>query len=295
MELNHDEVLTPPTPSASVVLLRQEPNIGLQVLLMQRHTKSAVLGGAYVFPGGKLDAADADVAQDASALNAAPADLCARLGEPALSPTQAAALYVAAARELLEECAVALLAHQPHLTAAEIASAQHALIQQPALLPLLQAKHWQLNVHGLVPWSRWITPRVPAVMSKRFDTRFFMAELPPGQTAHHDDREATGHLWISPRTCLHRYAEGGFDLAPPQIMSLVHLARFNSVADALADARRRPPPLIEPHTWNDNGQRLLCYPGDPEHPVKTRALPGPLRITFRGGRFCPADGEEAFC
>ena len=93
MELNHDIIDTPPRDAASVVMLRDGAQ-GLEVLLMRRHTDSAVLGGAYVFPGGKVDAADAG-ADTLARLDRAPAELHARLGEPALSPEQAAAFYVA--------------------------------------------------------------------------------------------------------------------------------------------------------------------------------------------------------
>ena len=60
MELNHDTVTTPPRPAATVVLLRDAQS-GLEVFLMKRHGLSDVLGGAYVFPGGKVDAADAEL------------------------------------------------------------------------------------------------------------------------------------------------------------------------------------------------------------------------------------------
>ena len=101
MELNHEIVDTPPRDSASVVMLR-DGAAGLEVLLLRRHADSNVLGGAYVFPGGKVDAADGSVEMLAR-LDRAPAGLQPRLGEPALSPEQAAAFYVAAAREAAEE------------------------------------------------------------------------------------------------------------------------------------------------------------------------------------------------
>ena len=82
MQLQDTPIDTPPRDAASVVLLRDGEQ-GLEVLLMRRHTDSAVLGGAYVFPGGKVDAPDA--APDTLAqLDRAPAELHARLGEPAL-------------------------------------------------------------------------------------------------------------------------------------------------------------------------------------------------------------------
>ena len=111
MELNHDIIDTPPRDAASVVMLRDAPD-GLQVLLLRRHADSAVLGGAYVFPGGKVDAADAG-ADTLARLDRPPAELHARLGEPALSANQAAALYVAAAREAAEESGVLFLQVAP--------------------------------------------------------------------------------------------------------------------------------------------------------------------------------------
>ena len=96
MELNHETIDTPPRDSASVVMLRDGAQ-GLEVLLMRRHADSAVLGGAYVFPGGKVDAADAS-ADMLARLDQPPALLHARLGEPGLTAQQAAAFFVAAAR-----------------------------------------------------------------------------------------------------------------------------------------------------------------------------------------------------
>ena len=107
MELNHETIDTPPLDAASVVMLRDGAR-GLEVLLLRRHANSSVLGGAYVFPGGKVDAADAS-ADTLALLDRAPTELHARLGEPALTPAQAAAFYVAAAREAAEESGVLYL------------------------------------------------------------------------------------------------------------------------------------------------------------------------------------------
>ncbi|HZH06722.1 MAG TPA: NUDIX hydrolase, partial [Lautropia sp.] len=60
MELNHLEVTSPPRAAASVVMLRDAP-AGMEVLLQKRHASSSVLGGAHVFPGGKLDPADMEL------------------------------------------------------------------------------------------------------------------------------------------------------------------------------------------------------------------------------------------
>jgi 8-oxo-dGTP pyrophosphatase MutT (NUDIX family) len=110
MEITSHIVTTPPRDASSVVLLRDGAE-GLEVFLMRRANESDVLGGAYVFPGGKLDEADALLAHTLQLDH--PADqLVARLGEPGLTPETALALYVAAVREAYEECGV-LLAHEP--------------------------------------------------------------------------------------------------------------------------------------------------------------------------------------
>ncbi len=96
------------------------------------------------------------------------------------------------------------------------------------------------------------------------------------------------------RAALEQYREGRIDLAPPQIMSLAHLARHADVASVLAEARSKAPALVQPEPFDDEqGVRVLCYPGDPRHSVPERALPGPTRLRYQGRRFLPGGGFEA--
>lgn len=225
IDINNEVVLTPPVPSATVILLRDAAE-GLQVLLMRRHAASGVLGGVHVFPGGKLD--PADMSRPSIGVSAAQVQA---LAEPVLDAATAAALYLAGVRETWEECGL------------------------------------RLDVASLWPWSRWITPRQPSVTNKRFDTRFFVAAAPDGQEARHDNHEATEAVWLTPREGLQRYWDGAIDLAPPQIMSLAQLARLDSAQQALAWARSRPPALVEPEPFDEDGCRVICYPGDPRHSI----------------------------
>jgi 8-oxo-dGTP pyrophosphatase MutT (NUDIX family) len=140
------------------------------------------------------------------------------------------------------------------------------------------------------PWSRWVTPKVPSQMRRRFDTRFFVARLPEGQIAVHDPSEAVAADWIGPREAIERYWAGEIDMAAPQIMTLAHLSRFADVDAALADAAARVPPVIRPEPFETPTGRLLCYPGDARHPVAARAMPGPTRLLFEQGRFRPEHG-----
>ena len=282
MELNTVRLEGPAAPSASVVLLR-DAGEDIEVFLMRRHARSEVLGGVYVFPGGKADAEDLEwVAR----LDRPAQDLHALLAEPELAPDEAAALFVTAIRELFEETGVLL----GDVTPAQARQAWAALRQGPRFDELLAPTGLRLNASALLPWSRWITPTLSSVGRKRFDTRFFVAKVPPGQEAQHDQHEATEGLWLSPRAALRQYWEGRIEMAPPQIMSLSHLARHRSVAGVQAAATARRPPCIRPEPRDVDGVRVLCYPGDPWHSEQQRALPGPTRLFWRNKRFEPEAG-----
>jgi len=289
MELNTQTVTTPPRAAATVVMLRDTTQ-GLEVLLIKRHDNSDVLGGAYVFPGGKVDAGDPLISHPL-ALDQTPDALHRRLNEPHLSATEAAAIFVAAARETFEESGI-LLVHGA--SAAQALTARAMLRAGHDFASLLASTHLRLATSELLPWSRWITPQVPSVMRKRFDTRFFVAAMPAQQTAQHDGQEATASIWITPRTALTRYWANDIELAPPQIMSLVQLARCPDVQSVLDAAAARSPPTIAPEPFDQNGMRTMCYPGDPQHSAPLRALSGPTRLVYRNRRFEPESGFDAF-
>jgi 8-oxo-dGTP pyrophosphatase MutT (NUDIX family) len=297
MQLNSEIITTPPRASATVVLLRLEPQKGLQVFLLRRHTASAVLGGAYVFPGGKLDEADCAPSLHAR-LDSSPQALHSALGEPDLSPHTAAGLYVAAVREALEECGVLFARLGPHDALAHDAHQrqqwQQALHGGQGFADVLHGAGLCVDTQHLAPWSRWITPLQPSVSNKRFDTRFFVAVLPEGQHPIHDNIEAIDSVWLSPREALDHYWAGDLPLAPPQIMTLVSLLPHADTASVLQAAKLRAPPLILPEAFDEEGVRVLCYPGDPRHSVAQRAMRGPTRLRFVAGRFEPITGFEEF-
>ena len=285
MEQNNEIITTPPVDAASVLLLRDSDQ-GLQVLLLRRHQASQVLGGAYVFPGGKLDAED-HAPQVLQSLSETPERLHQRLHEAAIEPARAAGLFMAALREAFEECGV--LAGQDHAGPA-LAAQLRKQMAQGSWHQSLREGQLQLRTDLLLPWSRWITPRQPSVTNKRFDTRFFLASVVDDQVASHDNFETTDSVWLTPLQALSRYAAGEIDLIAPQIMSLYQLKMHRTVHEALQEARQRPPALVEPHPFDQDGQRILCYPGDPQHPVASRAMRGPTRLLLVRGRFVPQTG-----
>lgn len=260
---------------------------GLQVYLLRRHEQASVLGGAWVFPGGKVDAADADPALQTHIDLPAQA-LQARLAESELTFAAAAALHVAAAREVFEECGV-LFAHGP-------------AAQLPLNAPrdadfgaLLREHALQLNTATLRPWSRWVTPVQSLFLNtRRFDTRFFIAALPEGQQPEPDARESSDGCWFTPREALQRYWDGQMLLVPPQLMSLAHLARHADTAELLAAAAARAPHCVRPEVFDHEGARAIAYPGDPAHPEPGPVMPGPLRLVQRGARMEPAGGLADF-
>ncbi|HWI80004.1 MAG TPA: NUDIX hydrolase [Ramlibacter sp.] len=289
MELNTQPLQGPVRPAASVVMLRDGQE-GLEVFLLKRHGLSEVLGGVYVFPGGKVDPEDAVLDLPAH-LDLPPQTLHAALGEPELDLLEATALHVAALREAFEETGVL---YAQGAGARQAALAWDLLRQGRSFDEVLQAMSLRLEASRLQPWSRWITPVIGAVARKRFDTRFFLAAVPEGQQARHDDHEATESVWLTPRKALQQYWEGSIALAPPQILSLAHLSRHASIASALAEARRRLPPTIRPELFEEDGTRVVCYPGDGQHSVRQRALPAPTRLHYRDRRLEPTQGFEAF-
>jgi 8-oxo-dGTP pyrophosphatase MutT (NUDIX family) len=286
--------LTPaPTPeiprdSASIILLR-EGDTGPEVFLLRRHGASEVLGGVYVFPGGKLDASDRQLGADR--LDADEAALHRQLSEPSLQPSHAKGLFVAAIREAFEESGVLFAAG---LTPALLAQAQQQIQGTGSFNQMLDTLDLRLHTAAVQPWSRWITPLSPSVSSRRFDTRFFVATVPADQTALHDSVETTDSVWLRPDQALQRYADHAMDLAPPQLMTLAHLARFDSLQSIGLHASRTTPPTVFPQALDQDGVRVICYPGDPGHSLATRVMPGPTRLVFRERRFQPEGGLQAW-
>lgn len=288
MELNSETVTGPPTPAATVVMLRDGSH-GLEVFLIKRHIKSNVLGGAYVFPGGKGDKLDSEL-DTARYIDQPQLELHTALNERDIDHVTATGLYIAAVREVFEESGV-LFAHG--VSPADASRATAMLREGQAFADVLASMQLRLQTSSLTPWSRWITPITPSVMNKRFDTRFFVAAVPAGQVAVHDNFEATESVWLKPRAALEQHRDRLIEMAPPQIMTLAHLSRFDDVNAAMQYARGSKPPVIQPHAIDIDGARVVCYPGDEQHSVKEKAMPGPTRLCYRNKIFEPVLGFEA--
>ncbi|HSN96952.1 MAG TPA: hypothetical protein VLS89_01600 [Candidatus Nanopelagicales bacterium] len=262
-----------PRDAASVLVLRDEGR-SLEVFCVLRHARSGFLGGAVVFPGGKVDPADA--AEVWASLATAPPPRADAFGAETVT---ARALCVAACRETLEEGAI--LPVDGPLPDGEVSAMLGELGGGAPLRVALERRGLRLDIAALVPWARWITPEAEA---RRFDARFFLLALPDGQVGRHDDRETTMSFWARPAEVLDRAARGEIFLAPPTSRALELLADVTDLRGAVALAEQQILAPICPR-FVPGDPPYLALPGDPAHEVRERRAAGPTRYVLRGGRF----------
>jgi 8-oxo-dGTP pyrophosphatase MutT (NUDIX family) len=252
-----------PTRASTVVVLRDSA-IGPEVLMVRRHERSGDFAGASVFPGGLVEAADADPALAPAESGFSAERALAELGET-LPEAEARALYVAACRELFEEAGL-LLAHHigdsAHRRLCELRSAIQA--GTAILRASLARERCVLALDRLLPFARWITPKF---QPRRWDTRFFVAQAPPGQNAQCDGTETSEAVWLRPADALDAYRAGAHMLAPPTFRVLEELCAFATAADACSALRSAGPPQpILPVALQGAPVLTMVYPGDREYP-----------------------------
>jgi 8-oxo-dGTP pyrophosphatase MutT (NUDIX family) len=262
-----------PKPASTVVLLR-DAAAGLEVLLVQRHGGMGFMGGMHVFPGGKVSTTDALEAMRERTHDRG-ACIAAHVWGQDVGAADSFARAVAAVRETFEEACL-LLAALP--AACDLPALRAELLAGAELGALLEREGASLKLTELQPLSRWITPESEPV---RFDTSFYLARAPEGQASAHDQTEAIASEWLTPAAAMQAATEGRIRLAPPTARTLEGLLEMPDVDAALGNARLRPPPIILPILRMLDGAMVVLYPGDPEHPVRERALPGDTRVVWR--------------
>jgi 8-oxo-dGTP pyrophosphatase MutT (NUDIX family) len=265
--------------AATVLLLREQAG-ELEVLMMLRGSGLSFMAGMWVFPGGRVDAADASPEARARVAPAALAACRERLhshrGER-LSDDDGIALHVAACRETFEESGVLLARdragapcaprHVERLQARRTEVAADAA----AFVALLTEEDLYLDIAPLVYWSHWITP---SLEPKRYDTRFFAIAVPPEQAASADLSELTEHAWISPARAPAALDRGEIRVVPPTLLTLEDLAesyaRHGSLAAMLAAEQCRPTPPVMPRIEVRADEFRVVMPWDPGY----AAVPG---------------------
>jgi 8-oxo-dGTP pyrophosphatase MutT (NUDIX family) len=273
--LSSPTINSAPKDSATVILVRQPHGKTLEVFLARRHVRQSFMAGAFVFPGGQLEAADADFAL--TKLISVKDDFQPQslLQDNALTEKMALSFFVCAIRETFEETGV-LFAHtkSDHLIdfdnaiiKSRFAAYRQSLNLGNITLPeIARQEELILMPVLLIPYSHWITPEI---LPKRFSTRFFLAELPQGQSATTDSDELTSSLWVTPHDALQMYTDGKIALMPPTLKTIEEMAKFISLDELFAAARNRSIYPIMPQPMK-NG---LMLPHDPEYSIERYKRP----------------------
>ncbi len=199
------EVGARPVPAATVVLLRPGPR-GLEVLLTRRPATMAFAPNLHVFPGGRVDPADA--LPDLDLASGLTADEAARRLTGTLTPSEALAHHVAAARETFEETGI------------------------------------RVHVRDLIALTRWVTPES---LPRRFDVRFFAATVPSGTDIMTPSAEVASSRWLTPEEALHQAATGALEMLLPTLVTfeqLVGLADIDAVVAAFAPGSSLDGPAV---------------------------------------------------
>ena len=210
-----------PIDAASLILMRECPGTAPQLLIVRRGDSLVFAGGAYVFPGGRLDPEDGV---------AGPSRF------PDLDPTEAAA-RIAAIRETAEETGIVVPAAPD----------------------------------TLVPFARWCPP-AQEKLTRRFDTRFYLAEAQHGTEPIADGIESSHAFWASAANILDRCAREEGRVIFPTRRLLERLARFASFGEARAQAEALPQRIISPWVEARDGEDWLCIPDDAGYPVTSERL-----------------------
>jgi len=260
-----------PARDAATIMLVRDSADGLEVCLLRRHLDSDFVGGAFVFPGGKVD--DADRSELAQTVCAGRSD--EQSSELLGVESGGLAFWVAALRECFEEAGILLAypagetggdLYRPHDKAAESRLAHFRVEVNAGRVSFLEAcrrANVTLAVDRVLYFSHWITPEMAP---KRYDTRFFTACVPPGQTAIHDDFETVETVWIRPADALSRHEDGEFELIFPTIKNLEAIGRFSTSKELLdAAAAAENVPAVLPRVVSDGHGVRIVLPGDPAY------------------------------
>ncbi|MDT7838446.1 NUDIX hydrolase [Aquabacterium sp. OR-4] len=249
--------VVPARPAATTLVLR-DGAAGLEVLMVRRSLQASFMPGAYVFPGGAVDAADALAAPLCDEPAAA---LAARIGRVAQVGEQALAFAVGGLRECFEECGLWLGAASAG--AADWPALRARLHGGEPLQGLAAAAGLRLHTSVLQPFSHWVTP---LGLPKRFDTLFFVALAPPGQVPEVDAGETTTLAWVNPAQALDDRRRGEFPMEFATVSTVRQLLPFGSAAALLAHAAGLSslPPLHPRLTLGADGRPSgVLLPGQP--------------------------------
>ncbi len=243
-----------PRPAAAIVLMRAGEDGRLEVFMVRRHVRSEFVPDVYVFPGGSVKPEDREIELASG--------LCAPAGE---GPTALGSGFRAAAiRECFEEAGVLLARreNEPLALSGEDAAryAEHRRGLQGRTLSLrdiAEGERLTLATDTLIHWAHWVTP---GAFPRRFDTHFFLAEMPTSQEAAHDQLETTASAWIAPQEALAGFEQGSFPLVFAQIHQLRALAEVETPDDARQRFSGVVPRTVMPRVVQRDGGDVILLP-----------------------------------
>jgi 8-oxo-dGTP pyrophosphatase MutT (NUDIX family) len=244
-------------PAATIMLLRDGPE-GIEVFMVVRHHAIEFAAGALVFPGGRVEDSDYDLA----------AGDCPN---PDGLDTEALAFRVAAIRETFEESGVLLARPLGSDRLIDAETLERLEDQHRAALnagsigfdAVLGSEGLQPAPDLLVHFAHWITP---AHQPKRYDTHFFLAEAPAEHLAVHDGLEAVESLWITPSKALMDTESGRFKLVFATAKNLEKLGRAVTAGEALKIARSATVVTVQPiGTKLEGSKRLMRIPEEADY------------------------------
>ncbi len=256
---------------ASTIMVVRDAGEQMQVLMLRRNLSSSWVGGAHLFPGGAVDTEDGDPAL---------VDRSPRRSDDEASrilnvDTGGLAFFVAAIRECFEEAGVLLASGpdgrpidfaDPTVGARFVEHRRRLNSGELSFNALCATEGLTLDTDRLWYFSHWITPEGSP---RRYDTRFFVAAMPDGQVALHDDIEVIDSIWIEPAEAVRRLHAGEIDMLFPTTKNLEAIGRFERSADLLeASADAEVPTILPKITVADQGMRILL-PGDDGYETAT--------------------------
>ena len=258
-----------PRDAATVMIIRNQNNSDsgpIEVFMLKRNVNLDFVGGAYVFPGGAVDSADIEVANDGALSDSRslfPSEL-SRNGSDGLR------FRVAAIRECFEEAGLMMARRSGSSSLISLNSAADKLLfeayrdalnrKEISFEELLRAEGLLLATEEFYIFSHWITPKGAV---RRYDTRFFLAVAPTDQVALHDDYETVANVWIEPLQAIRQHKAGEFDLILPTVKNLEAISGFANVKEAIEGARALESiPVIMPRLVRDGTGTRILLPGD---------------------------------
>lgn len=247
-------------PAATVVVFRKAKDGGPPELLMVTRSRAMTFaGGAAVFPGGRVDPADYELAS--------------RVGGDL--ERDEAAHRIAAIRETLEETGL-VIGVSGAVDAIAARRARQLLLEATTLAPVLNTMGWTIDLDAVLPFARWFpkNERVP----RMFDTRFYLADLGTGAVEITvDETENTRLFWTTAQGALDAAGRGELSVIFPTRRNLERLAQYPDFAAARTDCERYPVRTITPFMTEENGTRFLRIPDDAGYPVTGEPLDAVMR------------------